>query len=108
MKNYCFLPRTPTLSWIRWFHSEYGLNFNQNPPARSFLWNTVRKFLPSLRDISFVLANNCNTTFFWLNSWLTSRPLAITHPHLFSHSTHQSVLVCQVMQNGLLANLRDR
>ena len=67
----------------------------------------MNKQLRPLGAISIVLTNNGTSTFFWLDAWLLPTPLADTYPHFFSHSTSPSVLVSQVMQNGLLATLRN-
>ncbi|XP_040243757.1 uncharacterized protein [Aegilops tauschii subsp. strangulata] len=45
--------------------------------------------------------------YFWLDTWLTPKPLATTFPHLFSHSTLQLVKVANILRLGIEANLRN-
>lgn len=42
------------------------------------------------------------------NSWLIDKPRALAYPHIYSHSTSPHILVAQVLQDGLLANVQDR
>ena len=46
--------------------------------------------------------------YFWLGTWLTTKPLATTFPHLFSHSTLELVKVANILCFGMEANLRNR
>src|SRR4051812_40065311 len=63
---------------------------------------------PTLIQYSFVLTYNGLSTFFWADTWLLENPLQIAFPHLFSHSIDDKVLVANVWESGLLANLRCR
>lgn len=47
-------------------------------------------------------------TYFWLDTWLTPRPLSTVYPCLYSHSTGPFVRVANIMRFGIDFNLRDR
>ena len=67
----------------------------------------IAQQIPTLQSISFVLTNSGTHTYFWLDTWLTPKPLATTYPHLFSHSTQKLVKVANILRFGLETNLRN-
>ncbi|KAI5021910.1 hypothetical protein ZWY2020_058640 [Hordeum vulgare] len=108
MKFIFKLLQNPDLPWVNWFFQHYSLGFTLKPAHPHYLWRVVQQQLCHLRKISFVLTNNGTSTFFWLDAWLPPTLLAENYPHPFSHSTSPSILVFDVMHNGLLATLRNR
>uniref|UniRef100_A0A453HU93 Uncharacterized protein n=1 Tax=Aegilops tauschii subsp. strangulata TaxID=200361 RepID=A0A453HU93_AEGTS len=101
----------PDLPWVNWVFQHHSLDFTFKPHNPSYVWKIVNHQIPPpLQKIPFVLTNNGTSTFFWLDTWLLSTPLAKTYPHISTHSTSPSVLVSHVMHDGdgLLANLRNR
>lgn len=74
----------------------------------SFLTKIFQTQLPKLLSITFVLTNNGQKTFFWLDSWLQDTPLATTFPSLYSHSTNTHIPVVHIMRYGVQANLVNR
>ncbi|KAI5013250.1 hypothetical protein ZWY2020_028204 [Hordeum vulgare] len=99
------LLQKPDLPWVNWFFQHYSLGFTLQPNNPSYLWTIVNQQLYPLQKITFILTNNGNATFFWLNTWLLSTPLAGTYPHLLSHSTSPSVLVSDLA--SVLSLLQD-
>lgn len=102
------LLQQPDLPWVHWYHYRYTTAIADNTSKPSFIWKVVNHQLPILQKNSFVFTNNGQSTFFWLDTWIHHQPLYLAFPHLFSHSTNQTIMVSYVLQNGLLANLRNR
>lgn len=74
-----------------------------------FLCKTINSQLPTLHSIFFL----CSQTivlllFFWLDTWLTTKPLCLSFPCLFSHSVGPFARVANIIRFGLNFNLRDR
>ena len=73
--------------WLEWLDLQHPNALVSPPPQTSFLCRTISQQIPTLQNISFMLTNSGSHTYFWLDTWLVSQPLAISFPHLFSHST---------------------
>ena len=94
--------------WLEWLDLQHPNALVSSGPQTSFLCRTISQQIPTLQTISFVLTNSGTHTYFWLDTWLTPKPLATTYPHLFSHSTQKLVKVANILRFGIETNLRNR
>ena len=115
VQNNCLLMKfaakalsTAQTPWLEWLDLQHPNALVSPPPQTSFLCRTISRQITTLQNISFVLTNSGSHTYFWLDTWLTPKPLATTYPHLFSHSTLQLVKVANILRFGLETNLRNR
>ncbi|CAM0949962.1 unnamed protein product [Alopecurus aequalis] len=64
--------------------------------------------MPHLHQLTKCNVQDDKATFFWLDRWITSEPLAARYPAIHSHHLQPNALVCDVLQTGIEAHLRDR
>lgn len=116
LQNKCLLMKfsvkallpTPT-PWLDWLSLEHPNALLGPSNHNIFLCKTINSQLPTLHSIFFL----CSQTivlllFFWLDTWLTTKPLCLSFPCLFSHSVEPFARVANIIRFGLNFNLRDR
>lgn len=98
------------LLWISWVDKQHlcSLPHIAACPNPSFLTKIIQTQLQSLLQMTFVLTNNGQKTFFWLDTRLLPTTIAATFPSLYSHSTNEDIPVVHIMRYGLQANLTNR
>ncbi|KAM3296345.1 hypothetical protein ACQJBY_038595 [Aegilops geniculata] len=94
--------------WLDWLDLQHPNALVSSAPQTTFLCRTITQQIPTLQSITFVLTNSGTHTYFWLDTWLTPKPLATTFPHLFLHSILQMVKVANILRFSTEANLRNR
>lgn len=109
-KYLCHNNSTIPLPWITWLDRQHlcSLPCIASCPNPSFLTKLFQSQLPKLLSITFVLTNNGQKTFFWLDRWLQNTPLANAFPSLYSHSTNIHIPVVLIMLYGVQENLTNR
>jgi hypothetical protein len=91
--------------WLDWLSLQHPNAFVAPASNSSYLCKTMNNRMPTLQKITFVLTNNGTSTYFWFDTWLTTKPLAITFPNPFSRSQVPMVRVANIWRFGLESNL---
>jgi hypothetical protein len=97
--------QAPWKDWLLLNDSVFSDNLSSSP---SYLWKIICDELSTYRSITSVDVRDGSSTSFWHDRWLTSDPLAILYPALFSHSVRPNISVQQVFQDRFDLRLRPR
>lgn len=99
------LSTSPWLDWVNLHHPNAFINPHTNT---SFIFKTINTQLPSLQQVSFVLTNNGQNTYFWYDTWLYHSYLATVVPNLHLHTPSNNTskwLIFYVMVKSLTCGI---